>query len=74
VVATINGLPYDYDNDEHIHKNFPDRNCTLAILRRFDGVVYVDKLNDSTINYEPMRAKLTKPFNGVPPRRMNREK
>jgi len=31
----------------------------LAILRRFDGSVYVDKLNDSTINYEPMRAKLT---------------
>ena len=59
MVATINGLPYDYDTDEHVHKNFPDRNRALEILRRFDGSVYVEKFNNSTINYEPMRAKLT---------------
>jgi len=27
-----------------------------------------------SINYEPMKAKLIKPFSGVPPRRINREK
>jgi len=74
LMATINDLPYDYDTDDHVHKDFPARARALAILRRFDGSVYVEKLNDSTINYEPMRAKLTKPFNGVPPHRMNREK
>jgi len=64
-MAAIGDCPYDYSTEEHIHKNFPAPERALAILRRFDGTVYVDKLNDSTINYEPMKAKLTKPFNGV---------
>ena len=32
MVAPINDLPYDYDNDEHVHKDFPDRKRALDIL------------------------------------------
>jgi len=46
LMATINDLPYDYDTDDHIHKDFPARDRALAILRRFDGLVYVDKLSN----------------------------
>ena len=73
-MAAIGEYPYDYNSQEHIHKDFPARERALAILRRFDSTVYVDKLDNSAINYEPMRAKVIKQFNGVPPRQMNREK
>jgi len=66
LIAAINDLPYDYNTEDHIQNIFPARERALAILRRIDGSVYVEKLNDSTINYKPVRAKLTKPFNGVP--------
>ena len=74
LIAAIGECPYDDDTQEHIHKEFPARERTYAILRRFDDTVYDDKLNESTIKYEQMRAKLIKPFNGAPPRRMNRKK
>jgi len=54
-MATIQERPYEYDTD--VHKNFPARRRALAILRRFDRSVYVDKLNNSTIKYDLMRAK-----------------
>jgi len=42
-MAASNDHPYDYNTGEHIHKNFPARERQLAILRRFDGTVYIDK-------------------------------
>ena len=46
----------------------------LQILNKYNNVVFVDKLSDSTIKYPPMKATLTKPFHGVPPRRLNKTK
>jgi len=65
---------YDFDSVNHIHKDFPLRARALKILNYYDSKVYVDKLNNSTINYPPMKAELLKPFHGVPPRRMNATK
>jgi len=74
LAAIHNATPYNYDTDLHIGLNFPLRQRALAILNKYDGTVLVDKLVNSSIDYEPMMATLKKPFNGVPPRRMNSEK
>jgi len=42
-MATINDLPYDYNTDDHVHKDFPARDRALAILRRFDVFFYMLK-------------------------------
>ena len=65
---------YDYDTPLHIDPKFPLRERALNILRKFDKSVLVDHLDNSDIRYEPMQAKLRKPFNGVPPRRLNMAK
>ena len=73
-MTAINESPYDYNTGKHIHKDFPARERALSILRRFNGTVCVENLDNSTTNYEHIKAKLTRLFNDMPPRRMNREK
>jgi len=76
MVNATSYVPYDYDTAIHVCNKFPRalRKRALEILKYYDGIVYVDKLDNSTIDYPPMLAKLTSPFEGVPPRRMNRDK